>query len=82
MSEPVRPSRPSSLCPVSASTSSLIVAEVLRFEELPLGSRGSRRAVVRWSDGSEGEALRWYADLCGHPHKSAYADSAVMPTRA
>ena len=22
----------------------------------------SRRAVVRWSDGTEGEALRWYAD--------------------
>jgi hypothetical protein len=38
------------------------VVEVLRFEDLPLGSRGSRRAVVRWSDGSEGEALSWYAD--------------------
>jgi hypothetical protein len=47
---------------VSASPNSPIVAEVLRFEELPLGSRGSRRAVVRWSDGSEGEGLRWYAD--------------------
>jgi hypothetical protein len=35
---------------------------VLRFEDLPLGSIGSRRAVVRWSDGTEGEALRWYAD--------------------
>ena len=22
----------------------------------------SRRAVVRWSDGTEGEALRWYDD--------------------
>jgi hypothetical protein len=22
----------------------------------------SRRAVVRWSDGTESEALRWYAD--------------------
>ena len=38
------------------------VVEVLRFEELPLGSRGSRRAVVRWSDGTEGEALSWFAD--------------------
>ena len=39
------------------------VAEVLRVEALPLGSAGgSRGAVVRWSDGSEGEALRWYAD--------------------
>jgi hypothetical protein len=56
------PTRPRSLDPTSASLTSPIVAEVLRFEELPLGSRGSRRAVVRWSDGSEGEALRWYAD--------------------
>jgi hypothetical protein len=38
------------------------VVEVLRFEDLPPGSRGSRRAVARWSDGSEGEALTWYAD--------------------
>ena len=38
------------------------MTEVLRFEHLPLGSRGSRRALVRWSDGSEGEAMRWYAD--------------------
>jgi hypothetical protein len=36
---------------------------VLRFEDLPLGTLGgSRRAVVRWSDGSEGEAVRFYAD--------------------
>lgn len=39
-----------------------IVTEVLRFEDLPLGSHGTRRAVVRWSDGTEGEALAWYAD--------------------
>jgi hypothetical protein len=32
------------------------VVEVLRFEDLRLGSRGSRRAIVRWSDGTEGEA--------------------------
>ena len=38
------------------------MTEVLRFEDLPLGSRGSRRALVRWRDGSEGEAMRWYAD--------------------
>jgi hypothetical protein len=38
------------------------VVEVLRFEDLPPGSLASRRAVVRWSDGSEGEALRWYSD--------------------
>jgi hypothetical protein len=38
------------------------VTEVLRFEPLPVDYRGSRRAVVRWSDGSTGEALRWYED--------------------
>jgi hypothetical protein len=35
-----------------------IVEEVLRFEELPGGSLASRRAIVRWSDGGEGEAIR------------------------
>lgn len=38
------------------------VIEVLAFEPLPLGSSGSRRAVVRWSDGSTGEAMRWFDD--------------------
>jgi hypothetical protein len=40
----------------------VIVAAVLAFEPLPLGANASRRAIVRWSDGSEGEALRWYDD--------------------
>ena len=35
---------------------------VLRFEDLPPGSLASRRAIVRWTDGTEGEALRWYGD--------------------
>ena len=39
-----------------------VVVEVLRFEDLPPGSLASRRAVVRWSDGSEGEALQWYSE--------------------
>ena len=47
---------------MSAPSSQPTIIEILRFEDLPLGSRGSRRAVVRWSDGSEGEALVWYAD--------------------
>ncbi len=79
MHEPHQPERTSSVDPVGASQASPTVTEVLRFEDLPLGSRGTRRAVVRWSDGSEGEALTWYDDLCGCPHKSAYADSPVMP---
>jgi hypothetical protein len=36
-----------------------VVEEVLGFEDLPPGSLASRRAVVRWSDGSEGEAIRY-----------------------
>jgi hypothetical protein len=47
---------------MSAPQESPSVVEVLRFEDLPLGSRGSRRAVVRWSDGTESEALSWFAD--------------------
>ena len=47
---------------VSSRASEPIVEEVLRFENLPLGSVGSRRAIVRWSDGSEGVAVAWYAD--------------------
>ena len=46
------------------AASSVTVREVLRFEDLPLGSFGTRRAVRR-SDGTEDEALRWYGDLCG-----------------
>jgi hypothetical protein len=38
------------------------VVEVLAFEDLPVGSLASPRAVVRWSDDTEGEALRWHAD--------------------
>jgi hypothetical protein len=47
---------------VSPRTSEPVVVEVLRFEDLPLGSAGTRRAIVRWSDGTEGAALTWYAD--------------------
>jgi hypothetical protein len=39
-----------------------VIENVLRFEDLPVGSSASRRAVVRWSDGTESEGLRWYAD--------------------
>jgi hypothetical protein len=39
-----------------------VVEKVLSFEDLSLGSQASRRVVVRWSDGSEGEAIRYYAD--------------------
>jgi hypothetical protein len=39
-----------------------VVVEVVAIEPLPLGVNASRRAVVRWSDGTEGEALRWFDD--------------------
>jgi hypothetical protein len=39
-----------------------IVEEVLWFEELPPGSLGSRRAIVRWSDGTVGEGITFYDD--------------------
>jgi hypothetical protein len=39
-----------------------VVVEVVEIEALPLWERGSRRAVVKWSDGSVGEALRWWDD--------------------
>jgi hypothetical protein len=38
------------------------IAEVLRFQALPVTANGSRCALVRWSDGREGEACRWYDD--------------------
>jgi hypothetical protein len=52
-----------------------VVVEVVAIERLRLGANASRRAVVRWSDGSQGEALRWFDDLCRHPHKSSNAAS-------
>ena len=39
-----------------------IVVEVVAVEPLPPGASGSRRALVRWSDGSVDEALRWWED--------------------
>jgi hypothetical protein len=62
MSGPNEAGHPGNVERVTGSEMSQTVVEVLRFEDLPLGSRGSRRAIVRWSDGSEGDALAWYAD--------------------
>lgn len=44
------------------SVADRVVLEVVSVESLPPGASGSRRAVVRWSDGSVGEALRWWDD--------------------
>jgi len=47
---------------MSTPDTSPTVTEGVCFEDLPIGSRGTRRAIVRWSDGSESAALTWYAD--------------------
>jgi hypothetical protein len=39
-----------------------VVVEVVAIKQLPLGANASRRAVVSWSDGTQGEALRWFDD--------------------
>jgi hypothetical protein len=68
------------LSAVSSRASEPIVEEVVRFENLPLGSVGSRRAIVRWSDGTEGAAIAWYADetlLCEGDH----GNSRLMSSR-
>ena len=73
--------RRATLEPMSAPQLSPTVTEVMRFEDLPLGARGAPRdrALERRL---RGRSAPWYADLCRRPHKSRYADSRVMPTRA
>jgi hypothetical protein len=46
----------------AVSSAAPVVEEVLWFEDLPVGSLGTRRAIVRWSDGTESEGLRWFGD--------------------
>ena len=75
-----RPARQDRLAAMSRAPSAPVVEEVLRFEDLPVGSSATRAAMVRWSDGTETQALAWYGDLCGYPHKSAYPERRVMPT--
>jgi hypothetical protein len=56
------PAREDTLAFMSGAKSAPVVEEVLRFEDLPVGSSGTRAAVVRWSDGTESQALAWYGD--------------------
>jgi hypothetical protein len=44
------------------NTDDPIVEEVVRCEDLPPGSLADRRMIVRWSDGTRGEAVRFYQD--------------------
>jgi hypothetical protein len=50
------------LSTVRSRVSEPIVEEVLRFEDLPVGSPGTRRAIARWSDGTVSTAMTWFAD--------------------
>jgi hypothetical protein len=73
-SSPDPPSGDGRLSAMPTRASEPIVEEVLRFEDLPIGSAGTRRAVVRWSDGTEDAPVTWYddeilvceGDLVGH----------------
>lgn len=47
---------------MSPSYDNPVVEQVLHFEAPPPGPLASRRALVRWSDGTESEALRLYGD--------------------
>lgn len=55
-------SDPGRLRTVTSIVGDPVVEQVLRFENLPLGSAGSRRAFVRWSNGSQSVAVTFYAD--------------------
>jgi hypothetical protein len=71
---------PAKIGSISVNPGNPIVEEVLRFEDLPLGSLASRRAIVRWSDGTEGEAIRYYRDevlICEGDH----GNSRLMSSR-
>ncbi len=65
----------------AVSSAAPVVEEVLRFEDLPVGSLGTRRAVVRWSDGTEGEGLKWYGDEI-LISEGDHGNSRVMSRRA
>ncbi len=75
------PTREDTLVPMRRRQTAPVVEEVLRFENLPVGSSATRAAFVRWSDATESQALAWYDDLSGHPDKSSYPESRVIPTR-
>ena len=68
----------STLSAVDSSGGEPVVEEVLRVEDLPLGSTGSRRAIVRWSDGTESAAVTFYADEVLSPvHQSGGSEGGL-----
>ncbi len=68
----------------AVSSAAPVVEEVLRFEDLPVGSLGTRRAVVRWSDDTEGEGLKWFRDeimICEGDHGNSRLMSSWVEMR-
>ncbi len=74
------------MSPYDHDISEPTVIEVVAIEPLPLGANGSRRAVVRWSDGETGEALRWFGDEFlfseGRLHRQERGPAAEPPLQA
>jgi hypothetical protein len=50
------------LADTSSELEDPVVEQVLRLESLPLAQGGTRRAIVRWSNGSESTAISWYPE--------------------
>jgi hypothetical protein len=62
------PAHGDTLAPVDPAQAARVVDAVLRYEDLSLGSSATRAVFVRWSDGTESQALAWYGDeilICG-----------------
>jgi hypothetical protein len=65
----------------SMNTDEPIVEEVVRCEDPPPGSLAGRRMIVRWSDGTEGEAVRFYRDEVLFS-EGDHGNSRLMSSRA
>ena len=39
-----------------------VITRIVAIEDLPPGSRATRRVIAEWSDGSQSEALSWFSD--------------------
>ena len=39
-----------------------VITRVVAIEDLPPGSRATRRLIAAWSDGTQSEALAWFSD--------------------
>jgi hypothetical protein len=57
-----------------------VVDDVVRFEDLPVGSSATRCVVVRWSDGTQGQALAWYDDEIPDLRRRSGNDQIMWPS--